>query len=240
MNKKFKNVTGICCAMAIVMSTSGFVLADTTQKGAKATNSIVQSNQKAKKMQLTDEQKADLLAKYKEKLATQVTNGKITQAEADKLYAAAEAGDFMSGFGRGPKDEKKEKPELTEEQKANLLAKYKERLATQVTEGKITQAEADKLYAAAEAGEFSNAFGHGPKGEKNEKPELTEEQKANLLAKYKERLTTQVTEGKITQAEADELYAAAEAGDFSKMRGHSPKGEFKGKTKNTTDKTATE
>jgi hypothetical protein len=239
MDKKFKNVAGICCAMAIVMSTSGFVLAGTTQKGAKATHSVVQTNQKAKKMQLTDEQKADLLAKYKEKLATEVTNGKITQAEADTLYAAAQSGDFSKLHGQ--KGEQAKRPELTDAQKADMLAKYKEKLATQVTEGKITQAQADELYAAAQSGDFSKL--HGQKGNPIVKPELTDAQKADMLAKYKERLATQVTEGKITQAQADELYASAQSGDFSKVfghDGHGQKGEFKGKTQKATTETTTE
>lgn len=240
MKRNIKNAVGISLAMAIVLGTSGFALATTTQDNTNATSTVQAAKQKPAKKELTEEQKADMLAKYKERLDSQVSEGKLTQAEADERYAAAVSGDFGRMFGPGQKGDKGERPELTDEQKANMLAKYKERLATQVTEGTITQAQADEYYAAAEAGDFSKV--RGLKGELGEKPELTDEQKAQMLAKYKERLAAQVTAGKITQAEADELYAAAESGDFSKMFGHGGPvrngGSSKKATKSTTETTA--
>ncbi len=109
-------------------------------------------------------------------------------------------------------------PKLTDEQKAEMKAKrleaLKENLDKRVAEGKLTQEQADEIYANAEEGKFP--FG--------KREPLTEEQKAEMKAKrletLKENLDKRVAEGKLTQEQADEIYAKAEEGKFPPVRMH--------------------
>ncbi len=152
--------------------------------------------------EMTTEQK---LARLKEILTKQVSDGKLTQAEADAIYIKAQAGDF-SWFESNCKPQENIE-NMTSEEKLPIL---KEALTRQVSNSKLTQTEADTIYTKAQAGDFSWF-------ESNCKPqghmaEMTTEQK---LARLKEILAKQVSDGKLTQAEADAIYAKAEAGDFS-------------------------
>jgi uncharacterized membrane protein len=78
-----------------------------------------------------------------------------------------------------------------------------------LAEGKITQEQYDEKLAAIESGEWRGGFGKFPEGER---PELTEEQKAEAKAKEQERLDKMLAEGKITQEQYDEKLSAIESG----------------------------
>ena len=120
---------------------------------------------------------------FREFLSTMLEEGKITQEEYDAQIAKIESvktgpgfgfGRYRAnGFGRGNNFEKKrnfEKKELTEEEKAQLQNKHKEKLAKMLEEGKITQEQYDEQLKKIENGEFVPGFGRGngfAKGNRN-------------------------------------------------------------------------
>jgi len=114
----------------------------------------------------------------------------------------------------------KAKKEFTQEEKQKFLGKLKEDLDKKVSEGKITKEQADKIYENAQNGKFP-AF----KGFKkpNFKKELTEEEKQQFLSKLKDCLDKKVSEGKITQEEADKIYENAQNGKFPSFKMGKPK-----------------
>lgn len=108
------------------------------------------------------------------------------------------------------------RPQLTEQQKQEWLAKADQILAAAVKDGKLTQAQADAIRAQVAAGNFGfkgkGAFmgsrgrgfhehGFGPGGFKD----LTPEQRQQKLDQLKARLDEQVKAGKLTQAQADAM-----------------------------------
>ena len=119
----------------------------TTDPAEKKADDTKKAERKGKeKTKLTEEQKAELEKKREEKkaereakLAEKLAAGEITQEEYDKIIS-------------GEKPEKKEKAELTEEQKAELKKKREEKkaereakLAEKLAAGEITQEEYDKM-----------------------------------------------------------------------------------------------
>ena len=135
-------------------------------------------NRSFEKKEMTEEEKAQMkekaIANAKERLAKQLEEGKITQEKYDEQLKKIESGEFAPGFGRGgnfnkgeapDKNRSFEKKEMTEEEKAQMkekaIANAKERLAKQLEEGKITQAEYDEQLKKIESGEFAPGFGRG-------------------------------------------------------------------------------
>ena len=190
---------------------------------------------------ITAEQQEILKGKIKTDLDEMLAAGDITQEQYDSLVERVEKGAPCNmgggkfgkggfgkgGFGKGPG--KFERPEMTEEQKAEFKTKAKENLKARLDEGKITQEEYDEQLAKIESGEFNPGFGRGPgkgnfgKGPGNfERPEMTEEQKAEMKAKVKENLKARLDEGKITQEEYDEQLAKIENGEFTPGFGRGP------------------
>ena len=92
----------------------------------------------------------------KAKLAEKLESGEITQEEYDERIAAIESGDFKPmgrGFGK-MKGQPSEKPELTDEQKTQMLEDMKAKLAEKLEAGEITQEQYDERIAAIESGDF--------------------------------------------------------------------------------------
>ncbi|MEA4832087.1 MAG: hypothetical protein VB118_05670 [Oscillospiraceae bacterium] len=172
-----------------------------------STSICTQSNEKTY-VQLTDEQKADIIAKAKERLAQGLADGKITQEQYDKAIAAIDNGKLpflgKGGFFGIAKSE------LTDEQKAEMIAKAKERLAQSLADGKITQEQYDKAITAIDNGKLPFLGKGGFFG--IAKSELTDEQKADIIAKAKERLAQSLADGKITQEQYDKAIAAIDNG----------------------------
>ena len=74
------------------------------------------------------------------------------------------------------------RPELTEEQKAQMetkkaemLEEAKAKLSQKLSSGKITQEEYDNMLTKLESGKFEGKIGRGHKPEKREKPSETDE-----------------------------------------------------------------
>ncbi len=104
---------------------------------------------------------------------------------------------------------------LTDEQKALVVSKFSACLDELVAEGEITAEQKNAIAEAIEKGGKSN------KGRKNDKvdderkmPEMTEEKKAEMLEKQKERLAKQLEKGEITQEQYDEYMEKTENGEF--------------------------
>lgn len=95
-----------------------------------------------KKIEMTEEQKAEFKTKAKENLKARLDEGKITQEEYDAQLAKIENGEFIPGFGRGnfgKGPQKFEKPEMSDEQKAEMKANAKEMLKARLGEGKANK-----------------------------------------------------------------------------------------------------
>ncbi|WNY25600.1 hypothetical protein [Methanolapillus millepedarum] len=118
------------------------------------------------------------------------------------------------------------------EKKEFMLSKMKDRLDADVAEGVLTREQADEIYEQMSSMDIS----FGPEGKSMtmdvkagiqmpgptvSKEELaafesmtTDEKQAFLLAQLKEHLESDVKIGRLTQEEADEIYAHSESGGF--------------------------
>ena len=109
-------------------------------------------------------------------------------------------------------------PELTEEQKAEISEKVKAELAEKLEAGTITQEEYDEYIAKLDSGEFPVGIrgrGNGFGGmEKPEASELTEEQKAEMMTKMQEKISTLLAKGEITQEQYDDYLAKINSGEL--------------------------
>ena len=80
-------VTAIAAAFALSICSLGVFAQDTAAEGSGK----LQIRARA---ELTEEQKAEMLEKMKEKLASQLSDGAITQEEYDEAIAAIESGEM--------------------------------------------------------------------------------------------------------------------------------------------------
>ena len=189
MNAKFKKgmlfVTAVCMLGTIL---TGSALADEAVKRERAKTKI-----QLQKIELTEEQKTEMKAKFEAKLKEEVANGKITQEKADEMLANFGKGKMPMMSRQAPKMGKMspkggQMSELTEEQKAEMKAKFEEKLKQEVANGKITQEKADEMLANLGEGKMPMMGRQAPKMGKmspkgRQMPELTEEQKAEMKAK---------------------------------------------------------
>ena len=170
---------GATCALSPIVSAS----LTTTVEGMKTHFS--------QPKEITEEQKAVMVAKHQEMLTQQLKEGRITQEQFDEMSTNLENGGFFTLTMRGDFQwektlEKFERIELTEEQKADMLVRHQEMLTQQFEEGRITQEQFDEMSANFENGEFPmmRMHFHGDeKSERLERVELTEEQKAEMTSK---------------------------------------------------------
>lgn len=168
MSKKKLITVGIVLAAAVITATSALAAGGAYRfaDDEKPADGSVQSGAKLERgfgrglcldidVKVTDEQKAEALEQIKAKLDEQVASGIITQEQADQIYASMCDGEFTVSC-RPNGDVKRifgDRPELTDEMKADMLAKLKEKLDALVANGKLTQAEADDMYAKAQNSE---------------------------------------------------------------------------------------
>ena len=126
-----------------------------------------EKKEKPSKVAMTEEEKTAKIEKLKTDLATKLEVGEITQEEYDEKLAKIEARDFMRG-NKGGRGVKGEKPEMTDEEKADKIEELKTDLATKLEAGEITQEEYDDAVAEIEAGNFKlgSKDGRNLKGER--------------------------------------------------------------------------
>lgn len=191
-----------------------------------------------------EERESYFLGRYKENLDIEVAAGNLTQAEADKMYAEYKAGEHkhMSVFTASTnaasfsftEEELEALKDMTEDEKEAFLSEhFRQSLSDAVAEGKMTQEEADEILAARENGTNLGFKIHGEKGEFTVRmmPALSEEELSALqdmteddkkdffLSQIKSNLDADVAAGRMTQEEADEIYAYHASGSAGYVRG---------------------
>ena len=138
---------------------------------------------------------------------------------------------------------KMQRPQLTEEQKAEMKAKFMEKFDAD-KDGQISDAEKEAIKAEfAKRGPKGPKFGKkgprrpgccGKKGPKGQRPQLTEEQKAEMKAKFEARKAERKAkfmekfdtdkDGKISDAEKEAIKAEfAKRGPKGPRRPHGPR-----------------
>lgn len=132
MKKGLKKIAAIISAAAIMltMCVTAFA-ADTTASSTNNGRTAIWSI-------LTDEQKAQLVSDAKAKLAQDLADGKITQAQYDERIAAIDSGEMPFGKRGGAiSDERKAATDamkakwdaLTDEQKAEIYSLYDQKVS---------------------------------------------------------------------------------------------------------------
>lgn len=206
-NLKVKVTSGILAGLMII--SVGVVSYASNTKSTNSVKNKPQTTQQNGKM----DQKVD----FKTKLAELVTAGSITQAQSDKIVA------YMNSEQATRKAEQDKLKAMTDaERKAYFEANKTEKatpLASLVTDGTLTQAQADLVVKAIMPGGFGgrgergNFQGQPPRAMDSNQTKLTAEE---MQAKMAEQIATQkaemtatltdaVANGTITQAKADEL-----------------------------------
>ena len=169
------------------------------------------------KVSFSQEQREILTEKIKVDLEEMLKAEEITQEQYDEVIEKIEKGGFKApAMGMHPMGKPDKKFEMTEEKKTEMTAKFKEDLAQKLEKGEITREEYEERINAIENGEFKG-FGRGPAmgmPPKGERPEITEEQKAEMTAKFKEHIAAKLEKGEITQEKYDEMITAVENGEF--------------------------
>ena len=175
----------------------------------------------AKKMnrpQLSEEQKAEMKAKFMEKFDAD-KDGQLSDAEKEAVKADFEknAPKFHKRGPKGPRccgPKAPRRPELSEEQKAEMKAKFMEKFDAD-KDGKLSDAEKEAVKADFEknAPKFHK---RGPKGPRccgpkaPRRPELSEEQKAEMKAKFMEKFDAD-KDGQLSDAEKEAVKADMKA-----------------------------
>jgi len=133
------------------------------------------------RIELTEEQIAERIENRRDRLAQRLADGSITQEEYDARIAAIESGEYPSGdrvrsgsrSSRSADGENRsrnsERTPLTDEQIEERKEKMRDRLAQELADGNITQAEYNEKLEAIESGEFRGQ--RGSRGNKNENSE---------------------------------------------------------------------
>ena len=186
--KRLTKVIAVTAAAAMSFSCISAYAAQTAGKSGR-----MSFQSAVKKVEMTEEGKT-----------AKLEAGKITRGIYGDAVSAIEPGDCK--FGR--KGMNGEKTEMTEEEKAERVEKIKACLAAKLEAGEITQEKYDEAIAAIESGDYK----FGRKGMNREKPEMTEEEKAERLEKIKSCLAAKLEAGEITQEKYDEAIAAIESG----------------------------
>ncbi|MDV0445734.1 hypothetical protein MmiAt1_13280 [Methanimicrococcus sp. At1] len=190
-----------------------------------------------------EEREAYFLARYKEHLDIEVEAGNLTQEEADQMYAERETGEnvHVSLFASSSnltvltEEELEALKNMTEDEKeAFFLEQFKQSLSEAVASGSLTQEDADQMLEARESGTFSGfvACSDGGAISVKMRAPLSEEELSALqdmtaddkkdffLSQIKANLDADVAAGRLTQEEADEIYAHHQSGSegYTKSR----------------------
>lgn len=189
----------------------------------KFTISITPDGPDSEKMKLLEslnaEEREAYLAKFKENLDTEIEVGQF-----------AEVSLVVSGinFAALSEEELETLKDLTDDEKETFfLEHFKKNLDQAVREGQMTQNEADEIIAARESG-ARNGIVSSPsvrftvtEAKSLSKEEIetlqsmtADDKKDFFLSQIKVNLDADVAAGRMTQDEADEIYAYHESGSF--------------------------
>ena len=175
-NLKFVIVVGVSFLL-IVGLTTALILTNVGTGHARGRDRDRDRNHV--RVELTQEQIAERVESRRERLEQRLADGRITQEEYDARIAAIESGEYPAGdrvrSGSRSRSEngegRSERTPLTEEQIAERVEKLRERLAQELADGNITQAEYNEKLEAIENGEF-RGLGRS-RGNKSENSEGT-------------------------------------------------------------------
>ncbi len=216
----------LTAAMSALMLAAVPVIAADSVPATKLSPAAVKA-ERIQKPELTEEQKAEMAENAKTKLDEKLASGELTQEQYDEIIARIESGD-LRGFGGkrhgimgerpelpegAVKAERIQKPELTEEQKAEMAENAKAALDEKLASGELTQEQYDEIIAKIDSGDL-RGFGGKRHGIMGERPELTEEQKAEMAENAKTKLDEKLASGELTQEQYDEIIAKIESGDL--------------------------
>ncbi len=244
----------LTAAMSALMLAAVPVIAADSVPAAKVRPAAVKASSLTK-IELTEEQKAEIAENAKAALDEKLASGELTQEQYDEIIAKVESGDLRGFGGKRHGFAGEEKPELTEEQKAEMVENAKAKLDEKLASGELTQEQYDEIIAKVESGDLRGFGGkrHGfmgelpedaVKAERVQKPELTEEQKAEMVENAKAKLDEKLASGELTQEQYDEIIAKIESGDLrgfgGKRHGFGFKGCGKGRGQAPADTDAVE
>ena len=163
----------LTAAMSALMLAAVPVIAADSVPAAKVRPAAVKASSLTK-IELTEEQKAEIAENAKAALDEKLASGELTQEQYDEIIAKVESGDLRGfggkrhGFmGELPEDavkaERVQKPELTEEQKAEMVENAKAKLDEKLASGELTQEQYDEIIAKIESGDLRGFGGkrHG-------------------------------------------------------------------------------
>jgi len=161
--KKLKLIITTVVAVALLAGSAGVIAND-----ARVPFGRMHRN----KGEFTEEQRIEMKEKmqekHKEKLASMLENGEITEEQYNEALAKIEDGDFHFGrmHGKRPNPENMtEKPELSEEEKSEMQEKFKSELASKLENGEITEEQYNEILENIESGKpcigrrFGKPFG---------------------------------------------------------------------------------
>ncbi|WP_316557036.1 hypothetical protein [Methanimicrococcus hongohii] len=188
-----------------------------------------------------EERESYVLTGYKEQLDIEVEAGNLTQAEADEMYEAYKANPMAAAciIGSGIRmtaltaEELESLKDMTDDEKEAFFSEHlKTVLDEAVASGKMTQAEADEILEngiSAHDGVMVQGNGTSfsikmmaPLSEEEIETlqEMTSDEKQEFfLSQIKSSLDADVAAGRITQDEADEIYAHHESGSAGYTKG---------------------
>jgi polyhydroxyalkanoate synthesis regulator phasin len=237
---KKSKTAAVVAVLTLVMAsgTGSFALADSVSVDTASVVSTEQSIEKPSRVEISAEQRTLInearTESMKKAVANLVAKGTITQEEADSILSGLENEDEKiktenSDDSISAKREKGNFADLTEEQSEALKSEkktlYEEALTVLVTNGTITQEQADSL----------NENGRGLKN----KSGLTEDQmtavREAMVGSTEKAVENLLASGTLTQEEADSIISKTEMKDAVKSNDDKTQIKSKGYLADLTD-----
>jgi len=169
--KKISVVASTVMAVGLLAASGVTAFAANTNTTGTLKTNVSAVTTSLEKTKLSSE---EMESHMKEKLAQFLADGKITQEQYDQAMSDIAEGKAPEMPGRD-KDESGEKnrPEMTEEQKSEMLSKMKEKIAQLLADGKITQEQYDQALNDITEGKIPEISGMGRGGFHGNKTEST-------------------------------------------------------------------
>ena len=148
-----KTIRIISAVLAVVLTVAGVSV-------FAASSEIREKKKHPQMFNITEEQKNLIIEKFEKDLVELLENGDITQEQYDGISEMIKNGGMPGRRPFGERgQERKEMPELTEEQKQEITLKIKTELDEKLAAGEITQEEYDERIEAVQNGDFKGMGG---------------------------------------------------------------------------------